>query len=103
MPQFAAHGDNMKRITQADVQQSARSVYHATQAMRAAVDALRANRTHATLGAFRVANAAHSVAYAAHAVVMTAHSDAQARQANDKYYAKLAKLRTNAALHKISI
>jgi len=77
----------MKRITQADIQQSARSVYHATQAMRAAADALHANRTPATLDAFRAANAAHSVAYAAHAAIVTAHADAQARKANDKHYA----------------
>ena len=93
----------MKRITQADIKQSAHVVYDAMQAYRIAVDALRANRTPATLEAFRLANAAHSVAYAAHAAVMTAHADAQARKANDKYYAKLAKLRANAASHKISI
>lgn len=82
----------MKRITQADIQHTARNVYQATQSLRAAADALHANRAPATLEAFRLANAAHTVAYAAHAAVVTAHADAQARKANDRHYAKLAKI-----------
>jgi len=82
----------MKRITQADIQTTAHGVYNAVQAMRAAADALHANRTPATLEAFRLANAAHTAAYAAHAAIVTAHADAQARKANDRHYAKLAKL-----------
>ena len=92
----------MKRITQADIQQSSFSLYRATQAIARAYFAHeRANRTPATLDAFRVANAAHSVAYAAHAAIVTAHADAQARKANDRHYAKLAKIRANAAPHNI--
>lgn len=86
----------MKRITQADIQITAHGVYDAVQALRAAADALHANRTPATLEAFRLANAAHTVAYAAHAAAVTAHADAQARKANDRHYAKLAKIRATA-------
>ena len=68
--------------------------------MHAAADALHANRTQATLDAFRAADAAYSVAYAAHAAIVTAHADAQARKANDRHYAKLTKIRASAALHK---
>lgn len=88
--------DNMKRITQADIQTTAHNVYNAVQALRVAADALHANRTPATLEAFRLANAAHTVAYAAHAAVVTAHADAQTRKANDRHYAKLAKIRAAA-------
>jgi hypothetical protein len=77
--------------------ESAATVYQATQALRAAADALHANRTPATLEAFRLADAAHTAAYAADAALVAAQRDAAEAAANDKYYAAMARRAARAA------